>query len=499
MHWRSILLFVLFRLLNLFLIRTWFVPDEIFQSVEVAHASVFGIGTLTWEWTHSLRSVFHPFVISLLFRFLRFFSLDTNFAIILFPRLLHSLLFAFADLFFLKLAIRFLPTLTAAKYALFSYMSCWFIWYCAPRTLSNNLEMILTLIALNWYPFSLSRKSSSCQMVWPYMTVGVVTIFIRPTAVLFWVPLGLWHLWRVDHPFMLLYKTCLPSMLPVLAISILLDSFIYHRFTITIWNFAKFNVFEGGSGHFGVHPWHWYISQGLPLTFGVQLIAVAGGLLLVLKQKSVSLLPFLLSVWYILFHSCLAHKEHRFVLPIMPLMCLYAGNFLARSAYRRLFVFLILAFNIPLALYSGLFHQIGPCSAVKELTSMLSSAERRSENSSTLVLLMPCYSLPHYSYFHGFNVSFVSLDCSPNLDHIVNYVDESDSFHNDPVFWMLSNRSKWLSATYLIMYEKSFRKVEELLKSEAFFLCSVIFHAHFLTSVNQDHFIVIASRLCSDR
>jgi hypothetical protein len=42
--------------------RTYFQPDEYFQSLEPAHHLVFGYGHLTWEWMASqpIRSIFYP-------------------------------------------------------------------------------------------------------------------------------------------------------------------------------------------------------------------------------------------------------------------------------------------------------------------------------------------------------------------------------------------------------------------------------------------------------
>ena len=42
--------------------RTFFQPDEFFQSLEVAHHAVFGYGQLTWEWRAEspIRSIVYP-------------------------------------------------------------------------------------------------------------------------------------------------------------------------------------------------------------------------------------------------------------------------------------------------------------------------------------------------------------------------------------------------------------------------------------------------------
>lgn len=52
------LLFLTFRFLNaIFLSKTFFQPDEYWQSLEVAHRFVFGYGYLTWEWKSDSVSV----------------------------------------------------------------------------------------------------------------------------------------------------------------------------------------------------------------------------------------------------------------------------------------------------------------------------------------------------------------------------------------------------------------------------------------------------------
>lgn len=60
--WRLFVFLFLFRLVNCLLLSTYFVPDEYYQSVEVAHEMVFGYGHLTWEWRRDrpMRTVVYP-------------------------------------------------------------------------------------------------------------------------------------------------------------------------------------------------------------------------------------------------------------------------------------------------------------------------------------------------------------------------------------------------------------------------------------------------------
>lgn len=53
---------VLLRILIAVFTRTFFQPDEYFQSLEPAHDIVFGYGSLTWEWLSNkpIRSIVYP-------------------------------------------------------------------------------------------------------------------------------------------------------------------------------------------------------------------------------------------------------------------------------------------------------------------------------------------------------------------------------------------------------------------------------------------------------
>ena len=64
---RGFAFLIFFRLVNCAILSTFFVPDEYFQCVEVAHESVFGYGSLTWEWKpdRPMRSFLYPSLFAL--------------------------------------------------------------------------------------------------------------------------------------------------------------------------------------------------------------------------------------------------------------------------------------------------------------------------------------------------------------------------------------------------------------------------------------------------
>lgn len=82
-EWKITLAALVYRLFNCLLLSTSFVPDEYWQSLEVAHKMVFGYGHLTWEWQESsIRSFVHPSIFALYFYILKIFGIDSSFLVV---------------------------------------------------------------------------------------------------------------------------------------------------------------------------------------------------------------------------------------------------------------------------------------------------------------------------------------------------------------------------------------------------------------------------------
>lgn len=141
--------------------------------------------------------------------------------------------------------------------------------------------------------------------------------------------------------------------------------------------------------------------------------------------------------------SCLGHKEFRFLLPILPLAMHLCGLYLAQltgggsqnhtydsnaedestssdsdrthpSRMRRsksfrpslpasdlpctkstFFILLLVAGNLPLALYTALIHQRGTLDVMRFIHD---EASKPDNQSIAVMSLMPCHSIPHYRY-----------------------------------------------------------------------------------------------------
>lgn len=119
--------------------------------------------------------------------------------------------------------------------------------------------------------------------------------------------------------------------------------------------------------------------------------------------------------------------------------------------------------------------------------------------------------MPQYAALHPYSVEIRMLDCTANLgeshegemlsDGVVeedsdeNSVDEAEEFHNDPLGWLRLNWAEdFLKTDVVVAYEKTYERMSRFLEMKGFYVVQRVFHAHFLTSSNQDHRIVIATR-----
>ena len=246
------------------------------------------------------------------------------------------------------------------------------------------------------------------------------------------------------------------------------------------WTHVIFVItFQLGNGSlYGTHPPYWYIIAGLPAISGVILPFFIYEVIQTISIKDtqrqkgwwspqLSLVTIIVS--YISFHSISSHKEFRFILPILPLVCILSSCAIDRfltineshpktsttsqsikrqhKRVRRRFVLLgtlIFILNYPHLLFLAIIHQRAPIEVNKAITNhiiKLNMMTNQSEDKQYKIhYLMGCHSTPLYSHLHipmNYNnnggktvVDTWTLDCSPHCR--INSTCESDDFISNP-------------------------------------------------------------------
>ena len=120
-----------------------------------------------------------------------------------------------------------------------------------------------------------------------------------------------------------------------------------------IYHYSYFRSSLFGLGHgslYGTHPFLWYAYAGIPAIYGIVLPFFLWEVAMLSKEASANIIfqnrtiedklnattqmtihysVFSASLLHILLHSFSEHKEFRFLLPILPLVCIMAGHAIA--------------------------------------------------------------------------------------------------------------------------------------------------------------------------
>lgn len=517
------------RICNSLMVQTYFNPDEHWQALEVSHRTVFGYGHLTWEWQLGLRSYVHPLIFAVLYRILAVLRLDNSWFMTRTPRLFQSVFAGVGDVYLYKLSYRLFGE-RVAQWALFCQLLNWFNFFCMPRTFSNCMETVLTTIALYyWWPSSATRSRvgflTSRQL--GILSAGLSCV-MRPTSLIIWLYVGIAHLLETITKRQYIFEEVLPIGALCLGLMTVVDRIMYGEWTFVIVNFLKFNFLSAGGSFYGTHPWHWYFSQGLPFMAFTFLPLSLAGIWWSQQWKLCGLIAWVLGIY-----STLGHKEFRFILPILPLVMMFAGyaiaileqkwtrendssthaygsrapGFWARmtSGVNRLkgnsietrngekkvwavFMLLLLT-NLPAALYTSLVHQRGSEAVMKYLAS-----EAQAGRAERVLFLMPCHATPYYSSLHK-DIPMRFLDCSPSDKP--GYVDEADQFKAHPLsflYSMFSSLNLEVLPSHIVLFDSMEKHISAFFQAEGYVLDNRIFHSHFPVDRELQGYVLVFKR-----
>ncbi|KAM9366078.1 GPI mannosyltransferase 3 [Symphorus nematophorus] len=470
---RVVVFCVVFRLINCFLVQSSFVPDEYWQSLEVSHRMVFNVtyGYLTWEWKAGIRGFSYPLFFAFIYKTLHFINYDSVYLLIWLPRILQSLLAAFADVKFFFF-IRTLESLDVATWTFFCHLCSWFSWYCCTRTLTNSMETTLTSLALFYFPLPGSKTHSSKK----YLALVALAVIVRPTALIVWFPLLMYHFWQEDYKLRLITHKFIPIGTVAVVISTVIDCIFYEKWTMVQFNFLKFNVIHSVADFYGSHPWHWYFTQGFAAVIGPHLPLFLHGCTLAFRRYKILLAAV---VWTLVIYSLLPHKEFRFIYPVLPFCMIFCGISLAHlKAWQRAAALFLLVSNLAAALYTGLIHQRGTLDVMSHLQTLCDFNSSSSSPQTDIVFLMPCHSTPFYSHIHC-PMKMRFLECPPDLGE-EGYVDEAELFYEDPLHWLRTSFPyKSSLPTHLVFFNVLEKEISVFLQGNNFVRTAEIFHTHF--------------------
>ena len=353
------------------------------------------------------------------FKLLSILRLDFQWLVIYLPKLLIGVLTACGDYSFYKMIWMRDGTATAGWFLLLLQTN-WFLLYSGSRTLVNTYETSLLCFGLSLYP----RNS--------YLLVVALSVMVRPTVVIAWLPLILQNFWKIlnNKGFIKLVKMCFPPAL-IVAVIMGIDSIFYGRVTLTPYNFFEVNIIHNLGSFYGSNPVYWYLTNSFMPIMGPLFFVAVFNLVTDRSRNNITFSPVLLTF---IFLSLLEHKEMRFIQLLLPLL-FYSLSRQLHAWYKKppnsTWVMILTCANVPLALYLSLIHQRGVVDAAVWLGG-------QSQVSSALYL-MPCHSSPMYSHTHNNIIKLGYLTCLPNFENVSNYKEEVEVFYSNPAKILVEN------------------------------------------------------------
>ncbi len=297
-------------------------PDEIFQFLEPAHGLAFGYWIQSWEWEQGLRNWAVPGVLGGLLWLCGKLGLQHPWALAAGVWACCAALQAWGTLVLFRLVEeregREAALLATAVHA------TWGGWLLfAARPLADSLSVPPLLGALLW-GWRARERGGAREGFWSGLLLGVAFVVRYPSAV-FGPPLAVSLLagrrWRSLAGFT-------GGLLVVLLALGVLDWLTWGAPWHSAWKYLEFNVLRGGSEAFGRKPWWWY----LPTLAGMVPLLLAWHFAQGLRRKDVLGGAF---VTYLGVVSLLAHKEIRFLVPLLPLFLALSAGPAWRTLSRR--------------------------------------------------------------------------------------------------------------------------------------------------------------------
>ncbi|KAK5127479.1 hypothetical protein LTR85_006818 [Meristemomyces frigidus] len=493
--WLVFLSLLILRLANAFTIRTFFQPDEYFQSLEPAWQIAFGPDSrawITWEWREQLRSSMHPMLFAAVYRAVSHLS-DMIRAtpgtqaelLIAAPKMLQACVAAAGDFFTWQLSRQVYRSDHPASLAALalSVFSPW-QWFCSVRTLSNALETTLTIGALSYWPWTwLIRqgpvKATAKDATPPTglnlaLTAAAVACILRPTNIVIWATVAVTCLYRYGdlNKAAILSRHAVVCGSSTLAVAVGMDRTYYGEWTFPPLKFLYFNVVQSLSVFYGANRPDYYFTEGLPLLLTTALPFAAVGMWQALRpgpqrpaltgfrERQSSFVLAVAVLVTVVMMTMISHKEVRFIYPLLPLLHVLAAKPLAAffnpfpmpvSRLRLGLMLLLVTANICIAAYVSLVHQRGIVDVLHylrheqevRLVSTPFTNVSSASNNVTVGFLMPCHSTPWRSHLVHPEINAWALTCEPPLNVAVedraSYQDEADVFYAEPRSWIDEN------------------------------------------------------------
>jgi GPI mannosyltransferase 3 len=286
--------------------------DEIFQTQEASHRLAYGHGMITWEYRLGMRSWVLPAVISALMKGTAWLGPGSSgyvFGIACF--------FSLLSLTAVWFAFSWCRQYFGMQYALLAGFTTT-IWYelinFGPRTLIEVIAGNLFLPAI--YLGSL-KQDQEPENKWRLVLVGLLLGLTVCLRIQFGPMVLLAGLWIMSRNWKVRFLPVTFGISIVVMVFGIVDAITWSFPFYSYYAYFRENILHHRAAEFGVLPWYYFLIS----------LFVHAGPLPIFALIGIRRSPVLgwISLGILFPHSLIAHKEFRYIYPVLPLMLTLAA------------------------------------------------------------------------------------------------------------------------------------------------------------------------------
>ncbi len=302
-------------------------PDEYFQIIEFASykLNITSAIELPWEFHEKIRPSFQPILFFQLHKLLNFFGVSNHFTITLIFKILHAFLAFVSTTWLIRLLINRFKESRIKLLFLFTSLLLWFIPYFHARHSAENLASSFFVIAICvWLTHFTTKKLFKYALIGLLMGLAFQAKY-QMGIMIFGFCLWLLLIQKERFSFSVILTI---AFLFVLLLGTLLDSWFYNGNVFTPLNYVKSNFIDNKLNYFGSSPWYYYFTEvlvaGIP---PISITLIFSFCWFWIKEKKNFLTWITLP--YFAIHLLIAHKELRFLFPLLPFVPFVLCSFLS--------------------------------------------------------------------------------------------------------------------------------------------------------------------------
>ncbi len=310
--------------------------DEHYQIIEFAGLKL-GTHTpeeLTWEFKAQIRPTFQPIICFGLLKSFKFLNIKNPYNQAFLLRLISALFAIVVIFFFIQNTKNFIKNKAIKIAYYFLSFFLWFIPIISIRFSSETWSGLCFLLSITYFIKDPNNKRTPYKIGF-FLGISFLFRFQIAFAIL---GFGLWLILINHSKLKYLIKICTPFC-AALVIGFLLDSWFYSKFVFTPWNYFYKNIIEGAASGFGTSPWYFYIVKLLSYpSYFIGIPILLSFIILLIKNPKYYVLWIIIP--FIICHSIIAHKEERFLFPIVyffPLMLIEGYTIIINLIKNRFF------------------------------------------------------------------------------------------------------------------------------------------------------------------